>query len=267
MGFLLSKLLPLLVYPLGLSLLLLLTAQLGRGRRWSGWLGGGGIALLWISAMPFTARQLVWGLEERSAALTPAAAAVPRADAVLVLGGGLQAPLPPRTAVEVNEAGDRLLTGVRLMRQQRAPLLLVSGGRVSFNNDDPAPPEAVAARSLAIELGVPTDRIQISDQARTTAEEAEAIDRLARERGWRSVILVTSAIHMPRALASFQRRTALTVIPVACDYLLPARNQLGGSTPGSVLGSLLPDAGSLQVSTVVIKEHLGLLAYRLKGWS
>jgi uncharacterized SAM-binding protein YcdF (DUF218 family) len=265
MGFLLSKLLPLLLYPLGLSLVLLLTAQLGRGRRWSGWVAGGGMALLWISAMPLTARQLVWGLEERSAALTPAT--VPRADAVLVLGGGLQAPLPPRRAVEVSEAGDRLLTGVRLMRAQRAPLLLVSGGRVTFRNDDPAPPEAVAARSLAIELGVAANRILLSDQARTTAEEAEAIDRLARQRGWRSVILVTSAIHMPRSLATFQRRTNLTVIPVACDYLLPARNQLGASTPGSLLGSLLPDAGSLQMNTVVIKEHLGLLAYRLKGWS
>jgi len=265
MGFLLSKLLPLLVYPLGLSLVLLLTAQLGRGRRWSGWLGGGGIALLWISAMPLTARQLVWGLEERSAALTPAA--LPRADAVVVLGGGLQSPLPPRTSVEVSEAGDRLLTGVRLMRQERAPLLLVTGGKVTFRQDDPAPPEAEAARNLAIELGVPADLILMRDQARTTAEEVEAVDGLARQRGWRSVILVTSAIHMPRSLATFHRRTALEVIPVACDYLLPARTQLGAATPGSLLGSLLPDAGSLQLSTLVIKEHLGLLVYRLKGWS
>ncbi|MCT0214580.1 MULTISPECIES: YdcF family protein [unclassified Synechococcus] len=265
MGFLLSKLLPLLVYPLGLSLVMLLTAQLGRGRHWSAWLGGGGIALLWISAMPFTARQLVWGLEERSAALTPAA--VPRADAIVVLGGGLQSPLPPRAGVEVNEAGDRLLSGVRLMRADRAPLLLVSGGRVTFRQDDPAPPEALAARNLAVELGVPAARIRMSDQARTTAEEAAAIDQLARQEGWRSVILITSAIHMPRSLATFERRTSLKVIPVACDYLLPARAQLGEPTAGSLLGSMLPDAGSLQLSTLVIKEHLGLLIYRLKGWS
>ena len=264
MGFLLSKLLPLLAYPLGLSLVLLLAAHWGRSRRRSGWLGSSGLALLWISAMPLTARQLVWGLEEASAALTPVV--VPRADAVVVLGGGLQAQLPPRAAVEVTGAGDRLLTGVRLMRAERAPLLLLSGGKVSFRRDDPAPAEAVTARTLALELGVPTARIAISDTARTTAEEAAAVDQIARERGWSSVLLVTSALHMPRALASFQRRTGLTVIPVACDYILPSRNQLGTVTPGSLLMSLLPDANALQLTTLVVKERIGLLAYRWRGW-
>ncbi len=264
MGFLLSKLLPQLLYPLGLGLLLVLAGLLGSRRRWSVWAGGSGLALLWISAMPLTAWELTWGLEERSAALT--AAVVPRADAIVVLGGGLRAQLPPRTAVEVNEAGDRLLTGIRLLRSDRAPVLLLSGGRVSFTGADPAPAEARSARQLALELGVPARRILLSDGARTTAEEARDLDRIGRARGWRSVLLVTSALHMPRAVATLRRGTDLTVIPVACDYLMPARTSLGQPTPASVLLSLLPDAGSLLLSSQAIKEHLGLLAYRLKGW-
>ena len=95
MGFLLSKLLPLALYPLGLGLLLQLAGQAGRpwARKLSGWLSGGGIALIWLFAMPITSRQLIWGLEERSAALTPKT--IHRADAVVVLGGGLRPKLPP----------------------------------------------------------------------------------------------------------------------------------------------------------------------------
>ena len=61
MGFLLSKLLPLLVYPLGLGLLLQL-AGLGSGRKakLSRALGASGIAMVWLFAMPVTSRQLIW---------------------------------------------------------------------------------------------------------------------------------------------------------------------------------------------------------------
>ena len=268
MGFLLSKLLPLFVYPLGLGLLLQL-AGLGaatRGQRgWGLGLSGAGIGLIWLFAMPFTSRQLIWGLEERASALTPAA--IPNADAVLVLGGGLKPALAPRRGVEVSEGGDRLLTGLRLMRDNKAPLLITSGGSISFTAADPAPPEAISARELAVELGLPASKILINPGSRTTAEEARDIGALARQRGWKKILLVTSAFHMPRSLATFRQRSALTVIPVACDYQLPSRNAYGEPTAGSVVKSLLPDAEALHLSSVALKEHLGLAIYRLKGWS
>ncbi len=267
MGFLLSKLLPLALYPLGLGLLLQLSGQLGqaRRRRWGPWLSGGGIALVWLLAMPGTSRQLIWGLEERSAALT--AQPIPTADAVVVLGGGLRPALAPRRGVEVAEGGDRLLTGLRLLRQHRAPLLVTSGGRVSFTADDPAPPEAEWARDLAIELGVPARRILTNPGSRTTAEEARDIGALGRRHHWQRILLVTSAFHLPRALATFEHRSGLTVIPVACDYQLPSRANYGRPTLGNSLKSLLPDAESLYLSTLALKEHIGLLTYTLKGWS
>ena len=268
MGFLLSKLLPLFVYPLGLGLLLQLAGLGAAARGQRGWglgLGGAGIGLIWLFAMPFTSRQLIWGLEERAAALTPAQ--IPTADAVLVLGGGLKPALAPRQGVEVSEGGDRLLTGLRLMRENKAPLLITSGGSISFTAGDPAPPEAISARELAVELGLPASRILINPGSRTTAEEARDIGLLARQRGWNRILLVTSAFHMPRSLATFRQRSGLTVIPVACDYQLPGRTAYGRPTPGSVLKSVLPDAEALHLSSVALKEHLGLAVYRLKGWS
>jgi uncharacterized SAM-binding protein YcdF (DUF218 family) len=193
--------------------------------------------------MPLISRQLIWGLEERSAALTP------------------------RAGVEVAEGGDRLLTGLRLLRQGKAPLLVASGGRVSFTSGDPAPPEAHWARDLAQELGVPAKQILLNPNSRTTAEEARDIGQLGRRGGWTRVLLVTSAFHMPRSLASFQQRSGLEVVPVACDYQLPSRANYGEPTAGSLLKSLLPDAEFLYLSTVALKEHIGLAVYRLKGWS
>ncbi|QPN60934.1 YdcF family protein [Synechococcus sp. CBW1002] len=265
MGFLLSKLLPLGLYPLGLALVLQLVGLVGRRRRWGPWLSGGGVLLLWIAAMPYTSRQLVWGLEEPAAALTPAV--IPRADAVVVLGSGLRPALAPRRQVEVNEAGDRLLTGLRLLRQGKAPVLLTSGAKVHFASGDPAPAEAEVARQLAIDLGAPAAAILTNPGSRTTAEEARDIGQLGRQRGWTRILLVTSATHMPRSLATFRRRSGLEVIPVACDFQLTSRNNYGGPTAASVMLDLAPDAGALLLTSQSLKEHLGLLVYRLKGWS
>lgn len=264
MGFLLSKLLPLGLYPLGLALLLQLTAQLTRRRRCSPWLAGGAIALLWIPATPWLSRQLTWGLEQRSAALTPKL--IPRADAIVVLGGGLRPALPPRRSVEVNEAGDRLLTGLALFHQGKAPLLVFTGGKVKLSAADPAASEARSAATLAVQLGLRPARMLLLEQPRNTAEEALAVQRLAAQRGWHTLLLVTSATHLPRALATFERHSALVVVPVACDYQLPDRAQWGSPTFGSVIQDVLPDAAALNSSSIALKEHLGLLIYRLRGW-
>jgi len=270
MSFLLSKLLPLFLYPLGLGLLLQL-AGLGaasRGRqRGAIALSGTGIGLIWLFSTPFVSRQLIWGLEEQAAALTPAT--IPKVDAVLVLGGGLEPHLPPRQSIEVKGSGDRLITGSRLLRERNIPWLITSGNKSdqNFTRSNPAPPEALAAKSFAIQLGVPANRILINPGSRTTAEEARDIGAMASARGWRRILLVTSAFHMPRSLATFRQSSGLSVIPVACDYQLPNRAAYGTPTAGSVIKSLVPDAEALHLSTIALKEHLGVAIYRLKGWS
>ena len=118
-----------------------------------------------------------------------------------------------------------------------------------------------------MELGLPANRILINPGSRTTDEEARDIGAMARARGWNSILLVTSAFHMPRSLATFRQRSGLRVIPVACDYQLPNRATYGRPTAGSMIKSLLPDAEALQLSSISLKEHLGLAIYRLRGWS
>ena len=81
------------------------------------------------------------------------------------------------------------------------------------------------------------------------------------------MLLVTSAFHLPRSLATFDKRSGLTVIPIACDFLLPERERFGRPTPGSFVQDLLPSAEALYLSSLALKEHLGLALYRLKGWA
>jgi uncharacterized SAM-binding protein YcdF (DUF218 family) len=274
MAFLLSKLLPLVLSPLGVALLLQTAGLLGRRRPWGAWLAGSGLLLLWLASLPWTSRELIWSLEERASRLVPAP--LPRADAVLVLGGGVRPALAPRRQVEIGEAGDRLLTGIDLLHQGKAPLLVVSGGRVGFQAADPSPPEAQSAARLAQALGVPPQRLLLNlgpgpDGPRNTGEEAEAIAAMVRRRHWHSLLLVTSAAHLPRALATFERRLppdlGLRLIPVACDYQLPARQGFGRRTLASLLLDLVPSAEALALTQQVLREYTGLVVVQLRGWA
>ena len=263
MGFFLSKLLPQLLYPLGLGLLLQLIAIGCRKRRWALPLSITGWLVIALPAMPVMSDALLRQLEDQAAALTPKS--IPKADAVLVLGGGIRPAPTEGLGVEVNEAGDRLLCGVRLWQQGTAPVLITSGARVSFKPNDPIAPEAVLSQQLAQELGVPASAVLLNDQARTTAEEAQRINQVAAEQGWKQLILVTSAFHMPRALASFRRQSDLKIIPVACDYRLEPQSKDQRFSWSELLIKVMPNSDSLKQTTQVLKEHLGLLVYKLRG--
>ncbi len=116
-------------------------------------------------------------------------------DAVVVLGAAL---------IEPGVAGPalrrRLAHGVNVLRHRHARYLLVSGGVVG-----PPPAEAEVMRALAMELGVPAERIVVEDRARNTFENAVYSGRIFRDRGWRRLAVVTDAFHMPRALFVFRR--------------------------------------------------------------
>jgi uncharacterized SAM-binding protein YcdF (DUF218 family) len=116
-------------------------------------------------------------------------------DAVVVLGAAVVAPGTPGEALR-----RRLAHGVRVFGNRGIAFLVLSGGHVG------APPsEAELMRVLALEQGVADDRIVVENQSRNTFENALYTGRIMRERGWRRVLVVTDAFHMPRALFIFRR--------------------------------------------------------------
>lgn len=117
------------------------------------------------------------------------------ADAIVVLGHRVEPDGRPGVELAL-----RLERGLSLLRAARAPLLVCSGGR------DPDEPVSAADAMVRVALaaGIDARRLLASPQPLTTLEEAVALRReFSTPRGWRRLVLVTSAYHVPRAIAAF----------------------------------------------------------------
>ena len=198
-----SKLLPVLIYPLGFScLLLLLTVVLvWRRPRLAALCSSISLVVLLTMSSGIVADALLRSLEWQNIPKTP----LPQADAIVVLGGAVRAQEIPRPWVEVAEAGDRPLYGSRLFLQNKAPLIIFSGGRIPWYGGYGATPESTDMAEIAKAMGVPTSAILEDQTSLNTRQNAENVKKIAEEQEIESMLLVTSAAHMPRSLRIFRK--------------------------------------------------------------
>jgi uncharacterized SAM-binding protein YcdF (DUF218 family) len=256
MPLLFDKLLAQLAYPLGLALglwaLALLALLIGRQRfAFLTLLAGGSWLGFW--SLPVVADAVTARL---TAAYAPAPIdALPGADAIVVLGGGIRPASRGRTDPDLNEAADRIWHAMRLYRDGKAPWVVVTGGSVWSGGTGT---EAAAMRDFLVDLGVPEAFVVLEDRSRNTHENATMTAALGGDWAFERVLLVTSATHMRRAAATF-RRAGFEVVPAPTDYV--------DFTDLPPLLRWLPDAEALDVSTRIIKEYLGLWVYRARGWA
>jgi len=259
MSYLLSKILPLAMLPLGFSLVLLLVGLIGRWR----WPVIVAVVLLWLSSLGIVS-QLLWRWLE-SPWQRQLVSAASNADAIVVLSGGRH-PAPGAAQVSEWHDPDRFLTGVDLFLAGKAPRLLFTGGASPFLPGQPA--EGSLYLKEAEALGVPTGAMASTPPVVNTAEEAVAIRRLlmAGSTGQPSdqdassgrIILVTSAFHMRRAQRLFERQ-GLVVQPFPVDF------QARGPWAGAVWRDptqWLPSARALDDSSRALRELLGRIVYR-----
>lgn len=259
----LSKFIPPLVYPVGLTAILITAAIVFRKRaRLQVALLSIALALILIGGNRYVAVALARSLEDRIKSpevITPA-------EAIVVLGGGTEAQAPPRRTVEITGAGDRVLYAARLYREGLAPIVLASGGNITWLSNRPSSPAEEMA-DLLVFLGVPESAIWLQTKSQNTYEDALYSAEMLKAQGVSRIILVTSAMHMPRSYALFTAQ-GLEVIPAPTDYYVPdyywADPTQGEIT--SVLVNLIPSAASLTNVTNSLKEYLGMLIYRLQGW-
>lgn len=250
-----SKIAIVLVTPLGLCIgltligLVLMAARLRKA-------GVGcvvfGTALLWIAAMPVTARVVLGSLEREYPPV--AMPDIPSADVAIVLGGAVGGPVEPRRTVELGEASDRVYHAYELFKAGKARKILISGGNLPWSAD--AEPEAETIRKLLQSWGVPDEAIITAGTSRTTAENAREVAALWPSLGFTSGLLVTSAAHMPRALASF-RKAGIPVSPSSADIRVV-------EDPLDLL-DFLPDAGALGDTNDAMKEGIGYVVYWVRG--
>jgi uncharacterized SAM-binding protein YcdF (DUF218 family) len=201
-------------------------------------------AWLWLCATPAFATWLQQGIERPYA--QQEAAAYPVADVIVVLGGGKL----PRSGIDWNmddTPTTRLGFGLQLYHASRASGMLLSGGDQALG----------MARKLR-EQGVPAAALQTEDASANTHQNALFSANILKREKLQRILLVTSGIHMPRALASFERQ-GLTVIPAPAFDPHDEPWQLGNPW--------LPRRAALTLSARCLREYIGLMGYRLRGWA
>ncbi|MDX2097147.1 MAG: YdcF family protein [Leptolyngbyaceae cyanobacterium bins.59] len=264
MFFYLSKLLPLFIYPLGFACLLLLIAlfTVWKRPRISAILIGSSLGVLLLASNTWVNGQLVQGLEWQN--IPPGS--LPNADAIVVLGGGIKPVAPPRPGVDLAEGGDRIIYGIQLYRQGKAPWLVLSGGRVTWRAGGGIGSESGDMAMIATDFGVPKSAILEDATSLNTYQNAVNVKQVLSSHQIKRVLLVTSAIHMPRSLAIFKRQ-GIDAIAAPTDFLMTQTDpeEMTSTLKGFFLG-MLPDIERLGTTTRALKEYIGLVVYRLRGW-
>ena len=254
----LSKILPLMVLPIGIvfELLLIALLLLWRRKRRSGiFFVVTAMAVLWGCSMPIVANTVLGKLEQRYPAVS--LNQIPDSKCLVVLGGAIEPLRPPRVDVNLLDAADRISKTASLYRGGKASVVIVSGGNQPWSPQLKS--EAVETRTLLVAWGVPADAILVDETSRNTYENAFNSIALLRESECRNPLLVTSAAHMTRAVASFER-FGVEVFPVSVDVRAVRTLQL------SVI-DFIPDTHALGMTTNAMREWVGQRVYRYRGWN
>jgi uncharacterized SAM-binding protein YcdF (DUF218 family) len=208
------------------------------------------LSLLWlfVFSMPVVSNALRASVEAQFPPIQMGALSK-KAQAIVVLGGGTQSAEVSGQMPDLNSGADRMWHAARLYHAGLAPILVLSGGGnldVSLNS------EAEDMRTFLSDLGVPTDAMVLEGLSRNSRQNAQFTADILRPQGINQIILVTSALHMRRAVASFENQ-GFTVIPAATDYEARTRFDWTG---------FLPDASALNGSARAIKEIVGRISGR-----
>ncbi|MEX0371826.1 ElyC/SanA/YdcF family protein [Spiribacter roseus] len=177
--------------------------------------------------------------------------------AIVVLGGGaVDDPSLPVSAQLSATSLQRLIEGIRLWRMRPDALLITSGALPRGRS------QAAIAADMAVALGVPRGQIRMLPAARNTEEEAAAYAEWVNTRddntaGLRQPLLVSSASHLPRAIAAFDHEgieprpapTAHRAVPE--QFARP--------------GDFAPSADDLRTTEAAWHEYLGRVWAWLRG--
>jgi len=165
---------------------------------------------------------------------------------VVVLGGGHNSDSKLPVTGQIGDSSlSRLLEGVRIHKKLPESKLILSGSGVY----DPVSNATVMA-GVAEVMGAGNNRLVLEELSKDTRDQALLIHKIV---GNERFILVTSASHMPRSMALFQK-LGMEPIPAPTDYLV---KESQGLSPGV----FFPSAGSLRKMERVFYEYLGF------GWA
>ena len=209
-----------------------------------------GVIILVILSMPIVSDKLIAYLESDYELIKPSK--VESADAVVVLSGMVKT-IQTKNGLdyEWGEAADRIFAGIDLFKLNKAPVLVLTGGKLPWSI---GVPEGEYLRDVASDLGLPKKDILLTENVENTDQEAKAVKKLLLLDNPK-IILVTSAFHMPRAQLVF-KAAGINVIPFPVDFRIGAQK--------ITFMNFIPSAGSFAATSFFVREIIGRTYYNLK---
>ena len=179
------------------------------------------------------------------------------ADVVVALGGGCYVSENDMLGFALDSGGSRVLTALELVRRGKAKALVL-GGSVPLTGK-PGVTASSLVQQWVLASGMTTVTVTNLGLCANTHDEALRFKELSARRGWRKVILVTSALHIPRSVAVFAAQ-GIAVVPVACDF------QAYGVPPVQGGFSPFPRQTRFRQLGLYMHEKIGWWLYRAGGW-
>ena len=174
-------------------------------------------------------------------------------DGIIVLGGAVDTHVSAaRGVLALNDGAERLTEAAMLALAYPSTRILLSGG-LGDTRTGQMLTESSLGRELLIQIGIDPARIELEERSRTTCENARQSKEVAQPQPGEQWLVITSASHMPRAVACF-RAADFPVTPYPVDYRTES---------GAAGGLFRLISSGLQASDLAAHEWIGLAYYRL----
>ena len=242
----LHKILPLIASPLFLVFFLIILGTFLKSKKISLF----GLLILFICSLPIISKNSTAYLEKNYTLQD--VSAMNEADAIVVLSGMVNpVKIGDTYKYEFGGGVDRILSGMDLFKNNKAPLLILTRGKLPWQL---GVPEGEYLKEFAIKFGIPEKNILLTENVQNTDEEAKSVKKLLKPSN-NKVILVTSAFHMPRAKKVFEA-AGINTLPFPVDF----HNRVSKVT----FMDFIPSAQSFSGNSRFIKEIIGRTYYKLK---
>jgi len=249
--YILSKLLPLIFQPVGITLLLLISFIIFR----KSWIIHFATIILWSFSTHFVSYFLINLVESPWKQIK--FDSVPNADFIVVLSGGLN-PFNKKLIKQEWQDPDRFFSGIDLLKANKAPYIIFTSGIRPLQSK--INPESKIYIDKAFNYGIKDNQIMISGFAKNTREEALRVEELLNNKYQKekiTIILVTSAFHMKRAQKIFERRS-FNVIPFPVDF---KNFQYKDKKIIGFIFRVVPSIENLSKSSLALREIMGRFIY------
>lgn len=181
---------------------------------------------------------------------------MPKARVCVILGGysGFD---HERNRMGFSNASERFFTPLKGMINQTVDTVILTGGSASVISKKYY--ESIYAKNLMKEFGIKENRIFIDAKSRNTYENAIETKRILDSlQVTDSVILITSAFHMNRAEACFQK-AGVKFIPYPVHYIGNATRDY------DIEAFLVPSAVAINDFQTMFREWIGIISYKMTG--